>query len=81
MTPQWKRVDYEARFYVALRQILAYMTPEQMRRCAEKEYGLDHYDALEMAYENMQEEARAALKGYRKPKPVPVAASQDRTHL
>lgn len=71
------RVDYEARFHVALRRILAYMTPDQLRRASEKEYGLEFVESLEMAYENIQAEAKAALKGYRKPKPkaVPPSAS------
>jgi hypothetical protein len=62
------RPNYEARFSEALRRITAYMTPEQLRRRSEKEYGLSYNEALEMAYENIQGEAQAALKGYRRPK-------------
>lgn len=62
------RIDYEQRFHDALRRILAYMTPEQLRRRAEKQYGLGFEEAIEMAYENIQEEARSALVGYRKPR-------------
>lgn len=71
-----QRVDYEARFHDALRRILAYMTPEQLRRQSEKAYGLSYEESLEMVYDNIQGEARAALAGYRRPKPKPkVAAS------
>jgi hypothetical protein len=59
------RVDYEARFRFALLRITKYMRPEQLRRAAEKQYGLSYEESLEMAYENLQGEARAALKGYR----------------
>lgn len=62
------RTDYEARFYFTLRRIMAYMTPDQLRRQAEKQSGLDYEEALEMAYENVREEALAALTGYRRPK-------------
>lgn len=64
-SPQLSRVDYEARFATALRRITAYMTPNQLRRESEKKYGLDFTEALEMAYENVRDEAKAALKGYR----------------
>lgn len=62
------KVDYEARFHQALKRIRQYMTPAQLRRAAEKQYGLDHAEALEMAYENVIEEAKAALRGYRRPR-------------
>lgn len=62
-----KKVDYEDRFYAALKRITAYQTPAQLRRNSERQYGLDHAEALEMAYENVIEEARSALRGYRKP--------------
>jgi hypothetical protein len=68
------KTNYEARFYVALKRITAYMTPSQLRRNAEREYGLDHAEALEMAYENVIEEARSALRGYRKPRAGTVPA-------
>jgi hypothetical protein len=62
------KVNYEERFYVALKRITSYMTPAQLRRAAERQYGLDHAEALEMAYENVIGEAKHALRGYRKPK-------------
>ena len=42
-----------------------YQTPEQLRRGAEREYGLDASEAIEYAYENMQQEAKNAVKGVR----------------
>lgn len=76
-----KKVDYEQRFFVALKRITAYMTVKQIRRESETAFGLDHAEALEMAYENVIEEAKSALRGYRrqKPKPaVPFAAPGER---
>lgn len=61
-----QRVDYESRFYVALKRIADYMSPERLRRVSEKQYGLDYTEALEMSYENMQGEALSALEGYRR---------------
>lgn len=62
MTP---RPDYEDRFYHALKRIKAYMSPERLRREAERQYGLSYEEALEMAYDNVQGEAISALHGYR----------------
>lgn len=71
------KVNYEERFYVALKRITSYMTPAQLRRAAEKQYGLDHAEALEMAYENVIGEAKCALRGYkRKPQARREAATE-----
>ena len=64
------RVDYEERFEMALRRILRYQTPEQLRRHCEKQYGLEFEEAIQMAYENIQGEAQSALRGYRKKRRV-----------
>jgi hypothetical protein len=40
-----------------------YMTPAQIRRDAEKNHGLDFEEEIEMVYENIQAEARAASSG------------------
>ena len=61
------KVNYEERFYLALKRITAYMTPKQLERTAEKSYGLDYVESLEMAYENIRFEAQDALRGYRRP--------------
>lgn len=62
-----KKVDYEARFYAALKRITIYDPPAYLRKSSEMAYGLDHAEALEMAYENVIREAKAALCGYRRP--------------
>lgn len=75
-----EKVNYEERFYVALKRITAYMTPAQLRRHSGHEYGLDHSEALEMAYENVIGEAKNALRGYRRKKQAvssSVPASQE----
>jgi hypothetical protein len=72
-----QRVDYEERFEMALRRILRYMTPTQLRRHAERHYGLHYEEALEMAYENVQGEARSALSGYRRKKRSESATTTD----
>jgi hypothetical protein len=46
-----------------LHRIKAYDTTKYMRKNAEKYYGLDYEDVLEMAYENIQGEAKMGLKG------------------
>lgn len=80
------RADYEQRFYIALKRILAYMTPDQLRRQSERTYGLSFEEALEMSYENLQNEAIAALTGYRRPrrkpapKPETAALVTDKEH-
>jgi hypothetical protein len=71
-----ERIDYEARFAIALRRIKAYMSPEQLRRRSEREYGLEYTEALEMAYENVLAEAFLALHGYR-PKRVKASAAAE----
>jgi hypothetical protein len=71
------RIDYEERFSIALRRILAYMTPAQLRRESSGRYGLEYTEALEMAYENVRDEAQAALSGYRRKKRSKLAQSVD----
>lgn len=48
-----------------LRITKGYMPPDELRRKAEREYGCGFDEAIEMAYENMQAEAREAVKGVR----------------
>ena len=62
------RLDYEARFLAALRRIAQHDTTGALRRSAEKRFGLGYEEVLEMAYDNMREEAITALKGYRRPR-------------
>lgn len=59
----------EERFEKALRRIAAYDSIAYLRRASAGAYGLEFAEALEMAYENMQDEAKAVLKGLRRRKP------------
>ena len=58
--------DYE-KMYRGLKRILHYNTPDQLRRGSQKAYGLNYEEALGYSYENIQSEAKAALRGVRKP--------------
>lgn len=40
-----------------------YETPEKLRKKSEQNYGLYYEEALEMAYGNIQDEARQTIKG------------------
>ena len=58
----------EQRYYDALKRIaLGFQTTDQLRKHA-GQYGCNHLDELEMSYENIQEVAKAAIKGKRRPK-------------
>ena len=60
--------EKQQRMFDALKKITReHMTPDQLRRAAERDYGLSYTEALEMAYENIQAEAKAAIKGMRRP--------------
>lgn len=58
----------EQRYYDALKRISRFHTVDQLRRSAEKQYGLLPEEALEMAYENVIFEAKQAISGKRRPK-------------
>jgi len=51
-----------SRLRQVLRRIAAYSTPDELRQNAEGDYGLDYDEALEMSYENIQQEAMSALQ-------------------
>jgi hypothetical protein len=57
----------ELRYWESLKQITLYQSPAQLRRTHEKQWGLTYIEALEAAYENMQYDARRAIKGRRRP--------------
>ncbi len=58
----------EQRMYDALKRIAHdYQTPAQLRRSCSRDYGLAAQEAIEMAYENIQGEAKSAIKGVRRP--------------
>jgi hypothetical protein len=74
----------EVRMYETLRRIARdYQTPDQLRRSAERQYGLSYEEALEYAYENIQADAKAAIKGMKRPKVseqmVPTGGAQSWT--
>jgi hypothetical protein len=57
----------EQRYFDTLKKIArGYQTSDQLRRNA-GQYGCNHVDELEMSYENIQSEAKAAIKGRRRP--------------
>lgn len=61
--------ENELRYFDTLTKIAnAYMTTEQLKKKAEKEYGVSYHEALEMAYENLQAEAAAAIFAARRPR-------------
>ncbi len=60
-----ERADYE-RMRLALKRIsTCYMTLRQLERDAEKRIGLYYVEVLEMAYENIRDDARDAVRGVR----------------
>jgi hypothetical protein len=50
---------------VALTRIKAYQPPAKLMRNSLSKYGLEPVEAVEMAYDNVLEEARIGLKGVR----------------
>lgn len=58
----------ERRLYDALWAISQYHKPDRLRKISESEYGCDGDQAIEMAYENVLEEAKLGIKGMRRPK-------------
>lgn len=74
----------EIKLFDALRAIAkSYQTPDQLRRSAEKEYGLDYTEALEMSYENIQSLAARTIHGLRIKRPqsngIPAALPSQKT--
>lgn len=54
------------RMYNALLNISKnYQTPDQLRKNCKKDYGLGYDESITMAYENIQAEAKYAVKGIR----------------
>jgi hypothetical protein len=60
------KTQLECKLLNALRRIAAYDTPAQMRRSSWTDWGVDYEECLEMAYENLQREAKRAVRGIRK---------------
>ena len=61
------KISNEQRYFDALKRIAAYMSPERLQRDAENLYGISGAEAIEMAYENVLNDARMATKGKRRP--------------
>lgn len=69
MTREEKRLANAQRMYDALQRIAKlFYTSEEIQRRGEALYGLPWQEVLEMTYDNMQQTARDALKGIRRPK-------------
>jgi len=61
------KLEHQQRMFDTLKRISnGYMTPNQIRRDSDGS-GLDCEEYLEMSYENIQSEAKAAVKGLRRP--------------
>lgn len=58
----------EQSLYDALKRIAAYQKPERLSANAERDYGVSAEEAIEMAYENVLNEAAGAIRGMRRPK-------------
>lgn len=65
---QKSKTTNEQKYFDALKRITKYQTPDQLKRRHWKDWGLeDASEAIEMSYENIQQEARDAIKGKRRP--------------
>lgn len=58
---------YAQLYFDVLKRITRYDSPDRLRRSSEKDWGLPYEEAMAMAYENIQNEARLAIKGHRRP--------------
>jgi hypothetical protein len=67
-----------AQMYGALHRICAYQTPDELRKRSIKDYGLDAEEAIEMAYENILQEAKAGLRRLRKPAAIQIEKGLNR---
>lgn len=64
MTPKQKEQFNLMR--ATLRRIASgYMGPHELRRCAERTFGCSPEEAIAMSYENIQMDAKCAVKGVR----------------
>ena len=71
-------IENEQRYFDALKRITLYYSVDQLRQCCQREYGLEFEEGLEMAYENVIQEAHNALRGRRRPR-LPVARDRHTT--
>jgi hypothetical protein len=57
-----------AQMFLALERIKLYQSPERLRKRSAKDWGLDDpNEAIEMAYENVLQEAKNGLRGVKRP--------------
>ena len=59
--------EREQEYFDALREIASYRPSEWFEDHAGKAYGLPPREALEMAYDNMQQRAKDAIRGRQRP--------------
>lgn len=50
------------KMYASLSRIKQYDSPGKLKKNSERDWGLDYEEAIEMAYENMQIEAKQGLE-------------------
>lgn len=60
-------IERQQKLFDALKRISSYTPPEKLRKTSERAYGLESSEAIEMAYENVIQEAKNAIKGMRRP--------------
>lgn len=60
-----ERSDFN-QMHHALSRIKEYQTATQLKKSSRRDWGLDYEESLEMAYENVIDEAKYGLKGVRK---------------
>lgn len=65
------KTDLEKKLWIALKRITAYDAPRKMRRHSERDWGLPFDEAIEYAYENIQQEARNAIRNVRMQRAAP----------
>ena len=57
-----------AQMFAALQRIKSYQSPERLKKHSARDWGLDSgNEAVEMAYENVLQEAKNGLRGVRRP--------------
>jgi len=64
MTPKQKQ-QFNTMLHTLKKISKHYQTPTQLQRNVKKQYGLDYNEILEMAYENIQQEAKNASRNVR----------------
>lgn len=57
----------EQRYFDALKRITLYQSLNRLNCRCWKDWGLSYLEALEMAYENMQQDAKRAIGARRRP--------------